>query len=104
MLAVVPPVVVIGGQSEFAAVGVFGGRRHTVHDSRPQFSAVAEAQLENAYRITSYNVCYTKLLRGAYAKLKKAGAKTIVSCNTIRHASNKIDIAPAIAQELLEKN
>ena len=36
----------------------------------------------------------------AYEKMKKAGAKTIVSCNTIQHKSNKIDLAGTIAKAL----
>jgi ribose-phosphate pyrophosphokinase len=35
----------------------------------------------------------------AYGKLKKAGAKKIVSCNTIEHRSNAIDISRACAAE-----
>lgn len=36
----------------------------------------------------------------AYNKLKKAGAKNVISCNSIPHESNKIDLAPLIAKEL----
>ncbi len=38
--------------------------------------------------------------QNAYEKIKKAGAKTIVSCNTISHPSNKIDLSALIAKEL----
>jgi len=37
---------------------------------------------------------------GAFEKMKKAGAKTIVSCNSIPHKSNRIDLAPLIVKEL----
>ncbi|MBI4210334.1 MAG: ribose-phosphate diphosphokinase [Candidatus Diapherotrites archaeon] len=37
---------------------------------------------------------------GAYEKLKKAGAKSIVSTNSIAHRSNAIDISGTIAKEL----
>lgn len=37
---------------------------------------------------------------GAYEKLRKAGAKTIVSSNTVEHKSNSIDLSGVIAKEL----
>ncbi|HLC92351.1 MAG TPA: ribose-phosphate diphosphokinase [archaeon] len=37
---------------------------------------------------------------GAFEKIKKAGVKTIVSCNTIEHKSNGIDLSGMIAKEL----
>ena len=46
-------------------------------------------------------ICVHAILsEGAYEKLKKVGAKTIVSCNSITHESNKIDLASIIAKEL----
>ena len=39
----------------------------------------------------------------AYAKLKSAGASGVVTTNTITHASNCIDVVPAIASELRRK-
>ena len=36
----------------------------------------------------------------AFEKLKKAGAKTISSCNTIEHKSNRIDLSGMIAKEI----
>ena len=36
----------------------------------------------------------------AFEKIKKAGAKSIISCNTIAHKSNKIDLSKIIAKEL----
>lgn len=38
---------------------------------------------------------------GAYAALKAAGAARVVTTNTISHPSNCIDVAPAVARELL---
>lgn len=39
----------------------------------------------------------------AYASLQKAGAKEIVTCNTIEHESNKIDVSEAFV-EIISKN
>ena len=39
---------------------------------------------------------------GAYAALYQAGVERIVSCNTVEHSSNRIDIAPALAQAVRE--
>ncbi|MCR4336153.1 MAG: ribose-phosphate diphosphokinase [archaeon] len=36
----------------------------------------------------------------AFEKMKKAGAKTIISCNTIPHKSNGIDLAEMIVEQL----
>ena len=36
----------------------------------------------------------------AFKKIRIAGAKTIISCNTITHKSNKIDLAKMITKEL----
>ncbi len=40
------------------------------------------------------------LAEGALKKLKRAGAKTVVSCNTIPSQTNKIDLSGLIAKEL----
>lgn len=40
------------------------------------------------------------LADSAYADLQSAGADRIVTCNTIRHPSNGIDVAPSIAERL----
>ncbi len=40
---------------------------------------------------------------GCYEKIKKAGAKSVVSSNTIAHESNAIDISGLIAEELIMK-
>ncbi|MFH1587490.1 MAG: ribose-phosphate diphosphokinase [Candidatus Diapherotrites archaeon] len=40
------------------------------------------------------------LAEGALKKLKKAGAKSVVSCNTIPSPTNKIDLSGLIAKEL----
>lgn len=39
---------------------------------------------------------------GAAQKIRKAGALSIVSCNTLPHPTNRIDIAPLLAQTLRE--
>ena len=40
----------------------------------------------------------------AYADLKRAGAAQIVTCNTIAHESNAIDLAPAVAAAARESS
>jgi ribose-phosphate pyrophosphokinase len=40
---------------------------------------------------------------GAYAALKASGAARVVTTNTISHPSNCIDVAPAVARELLRQ-
>lgn len=36
----------------------------------------------------------------AYDKIISSGAKSVVTCNTIEHMSNSIDVAPLIADYL----
>jgi ribose-phosphate pyrophosphokinase len=40
---------------------------------------------------------------GAYAALKAAGAARVVTTNTISHPSNCIDVAPAVARDLVKQ-
>ena len=48
-----------------------------------------------------YCICVHPIFaESAYEKLLKAGAKRIVSCNTIIHKSNKIDLSGVIAGEI----
>jgi len=40
------------------------------------------------------------MAENAYGKLKKAGTRKIISCNTIPHKSNEIDVSRVIAEAL----
>jgi len=38
--------------------------------------------------------------QGAYAKLQVCGAADVITCNTVFHTSNAIDVHPAIAERV----
>ncbi|MFH1391404.1 MAG: ribose-phosphate diphosphokinase [Candidatus Diapherotrites archaeon] len=50
---------------------------------------------------TVHCICvHAVMAENAFEKMKKAGAKSIISCNTIPHKSNKIDLAKTIVEYL----
>lgn len=56
--------------------------------------------LENDYPAPICVGVHAILAGDAYAELKEAGAASIVSCNTVNHTSNEIDLAVTIYDQM----
>ncbi len=61
----------------------------------------AAHQIESAHMAPPVCIAVHALFApGAYAALHQAGVEHIVSCNTVIHSSNRIDVMPSIAQAI----
>ncbi len=64
--------------------------------------AVIQALRRMRVRVIDVVVAHPLFEPGALARLRAAGARRIVSCNSIRHSTNGIEIAPVLAQALTD--
>jgi ribose-phosphate pyrophosphokinase len=70
----------------------------TAHTMMETISHLKSQQMKEAICIGVHAI----FANNAYAELIKSGAQKIITCNTIPHESNGIDVAELIAQQLIE--
>jgi ribose-phosphate pyrophosphokinase len=88
---------------EIAAKGLRGLRRRTpvlVDDIVSTAGTMAESAVLLRHEGLGEPVClavHALFVRGATERLRAAGVGRVVSCNTVRHPTNAIDVAPLVA-------